>query len=132
MSLTTNYIFSTYHQGLHSLFPFKSVSPFVFSMSPCRSSFNHSFDLYLHVMPASVLSYRRCFCLEDLRRRRKPPTVAPSCARSFFVTSSIREKHEGFRMTKVRKTPSLSSLSRNDYNIPGAGRSTVQQVRAAW
>jgi hypothetical protein len=31
-------------------------------------------DLYLHVTPSFVLSYQRCFCLEDLRRRRRPPT----------------------------------------------------------
>jgi hypothetical protein len=32
----------------------------------------------------------------------------------FFVTSSIREKHKGFGMPKVRKTPSLSLLSKNN------------------
>jgi hypothetical protein len=32
----------------------------------------------------------------------------------FSVTSSICEKHEGFGMPKVRKTPSLSLLPRND------------------
>jgi hypothetical protein len=32
----------------------------------------------------------------------------------FFVTSSVREKHKGFRMSKVRKTPSLSLLSKNN------------------
>jgi hypothetical protein len=55
MSLITNYIYSTDHHGLHILFPFKSVSSFVFSMSPCRSSFNRSFDLYLHVVPKVFL-----------------------------------------------------------------------------
>jgi hypothetical protein len=36
-------------------------------------------------------------------------------ARSFFVTSLIREKSLlSFRKPKVQKTPSLSSLSRND------------------
>jgi hypothetical protein len=55
MSLITNYIYSVDHQGLHSLFPFKSVSSFVFSMSPCQSSFNRSFGLCLHVTPAYVL-----------------------------------------------------------------------------
>jgi hypothetical protein len=35
-------------------------------------------------------------------------------------------------MPKVRKKPFLSSLPRNNYNIPGVGRSTVQRVRAAW
>jgi hypothetical protein len=33
------------------------------------------FGLYLHVAPAFVLSCQRCFCLEDLRRRRRPPTA---------------------------------------------------------
>jgi hypothetical protein len=32
------------------------------------------FGLYLHVTPAFVLSCQRCFYLEDLRRRRRPPT----------------------------------------------------------
>jgi hypothetical protein len=35
-------------------------------------------------------------------------------------------------MLKVRKTPSLSSLPRNDYNILGVGRSTVQRVQVTW
>jgi hypothetical protein len=34
-------------------------------------------------------------------------------------------------MPKVRKTPSLRSLPRNDYNIPGVERSTIQRVQAA-
>jgi hypothetical protein len=77
-SLIINYVYNTDHQGLFSLFPFKSVSSFVFSMSPCQSSFNRSFVLYLHATPAYVLSCRRCFCLENLQRRRRPPKVAPS------------------------------------------------------
>jgi hypothetical protein len=74
MSLITNYNYNTNYQGLYSLFLFKSVSSFVFSMLPCRSSFNRSFGLHLHITPAYVLFCRRCFCLEDLRRRRRPPT----------------------------------------------------------
>jgi hypothetical protein len=35
-------------------------------------------------------------------------------------------------MLKVQKTPSLISLPRNDYNIPGAEWSTVQRVQADW
>jgi hypothetical protein len=35
MSLTINYIYSTDHQGLHSLFSFKLVSSFVFSTPSC-------------------------------------------------------------------------------------------------
>jgi hypothetical protein len=138
MSLINNYDHNTDYQGLYNLFLFKSVSSFAFNMIPSQSTFNRSFDfvriifgLYLHVAPAFVLSCQRCFCLEDLRRRRRPPTVALCGARSFFVTSSIHEKHEGFRMPKVQKTPSLSSLRRNDYNIPNAGRSTAHPVRAA-
>ena len=64
-------------------------------------------------------------------------------ARSFFVTSLIREKSLlGFRKLKVRKTPSLSSLSRNDsvfqrVAVPPCRftiwslRLTAQRVRAA-
>jgi hypothetical protein len=74
VSLITNYNYNTDYQGLYNLFLFNSISSFVFSMSPCRSSFNRSFGLYLHVTPAYVLSCRRCFCLEDLPRRRRPPT----------------------------------------------------------
>jgi hypothetical protein len=32
----------------------------------------------------------------------------------FFITSSIHEKHEGFRMPKIRKTSFLNLLSKND------------------
>jgi hypothetical protein len=60
VSLTTNYNYNIDYQGLYSLFLFKSVSSFVFSMSPCRSSFNRSFDLYLHVTPAYVLGEYPC------------------------------------------------------------------------
>jgi hypothetical protein len=135
-----NYIHvpDTNYKGLYNIFLFKSVSSFIFIMTPSRSSFNHSFgfvciifSLYRHVTPAFVLSCRRCFCLEDLWWTRRPPTVALRGARSFFVTSSISEKHEGFGMPKVRKTPSLSSLLRNDYNILDARRSTAQPVQAA-
>jgi hypothetical protein len=38
----------------------------------CRSSLEGSFDVI------SVLTFRRCFFLQDLRRRSRPPTVAPS------------------------------------------------------
>jgi hypothetical protein len=88
MSLINSYDRNTDYQGLHSLFLFKSVMTFAFNMTPSRSSFNRSFDvvriifgLYLHVTPAFVLSCRRCFCLEDLRRRRRPPTGVPSLRR---------------------------------------------------
>jgi hypothetical protein len=33
------------------------------------------FGLHLHVAPSYVLSCRRCSCLEDLWRKRRPPTI---------------------------------------------------------
>jgi hypothetical protein len=120
ISLITNYNHDTNYQGLNSLFLFKSVLSFVSDVSSCRSFLDYSFGIYLRVVTACIWPCRRCFCLENLRRRRRPPTVALHGARSFFVTSSIREKLEVFGMPKVRKTPSLSSLPRNDYNIPSA------------
>jgi hypothetical protein len=85
MSLTTNYTYSTDHQVLHSLFPFKSVSSFVFSTSPCRSSFNRSFGLYLHVTPAYVLSYRRCFLLRGPSAGKKAPNSSPFAVLDHFL-----------------------------------------------
>jgi hypothetical protein len=78
--LITNHDYNTNYQGLCSLFLFKSVPPFVSSVSSCRSSFSCSFSIHLHVTPACLLSCRRCFCLEDLRRRRRPPKGYPSLA----------------------------------------------------
>jgi hypothetical protein len=75
MPLTTNHNHDTNYQGLCRLFLFKSVPPFVSSVSSCRSSFDCSFGIQLHVTPVCMSSCRRCFCLEDLRRRRRPPTV---------------------------------------------------------
>jgi hypothetical protein len=74
MPLITNHDYDTNYQGLCSLFLFKSVPPFVSSMSSCRSFFSYSFGIHLHVAPARMLSFQRCFCLKDLRRRRRPPT----------------------------------------------------------
>jgi hypothetical protein len=132
ISLITNYNHDINYQGLSGLFLFNLVLPFVSVASSCRSSLDYSFGIYLHVVHVCIWPCRRCFCLEDLRRKRRPPTVALRGARSFFITSSIREKLEGFGMPKVRKTPSMSSLPRNDYNIPSAEWSTVQRVRATW
>jgi hypothetical protein len=73
--LITNHDYDTNYQGLCSLFLFKSVPPFVSSVSSCRSPFICSFGIHLHVTPARMSSCRRCFCLEDLWWRRKPPTT---------------------------------------------------------
>jgi hypothetical protein len=45
-------------------------------MSLCRSSLDHSFGMYLRAMFAYMPTFRRCFCLEDLWRRSRPPTWA--------------------------------------------------------
>ena len=74
MSLITNYNHDTNYQGLSGLFLFKSVLPFVSVMSSCRSSLDYSFGIYLRVVPACIWPCRRCFFLEDLRRRRRPST----------------------------------------------------------
>jgi hypothetical protein len=57
-------------------FSLESVTTFGFVIILSRSFFSHSFGflLYHHVTYISVLSCRRCFCLEDLRRGRRPPT----------------------------------------------------------
>jgi hypothetical protein len=95
MSLINNYDHNTDYQELYSLFLFKSILSFVFNMIPSRSSFNRSFgfariifDLYLHVATAFVLSCRRCFCLEDLRQSRRPPTHIKFS--SFVFNSSFK------------------------------------------
>jgi hypothetical protein len=74
MPLITNYNHNTNYQGLCGLFLFKSVPSFVLGMPSCRISLNCSFGIYLQVVSVCISSCRRCFCLEDLRRRRRPPT----------------------------------------------------------
>jgi hypothetical protein len=76
--LITNYNRNTNHQVLCSLFLFKSVPSIVSSMPPCRSSFKRSFGFRLHVIPSCISSCQRCFFLENLRRRRRPPTHTQS------------------------------------------------------
>jgi hypothetical protein len=56
VSLITNYNHNANYQGLCGLFLFKSVSSFVLNMPSCRSSFNCSFNIYLHVVSACILS----------------------------------------------------------------------------
>jgi hypothetical protein len=75
MSLITNYDHNTDYQGLYIIFLFKSVSSFVFSMTLSRSSFDCSFGLYLHVVPAFILSCRRCFFPRGPSAEKKTPTI---------------------------------------------------------
>jgi hypothetical protein len=76
MSLMTNYKHDTNYRGLDGLFLFKSVSPFISRCVVMPKLQDYSFGIYLHVVSACILSCQRCFCLEDLRRRRRPPTCA--------------------------------------------------------
>jgi hypothetical protein len=59
-------------------FSLSRCSPSSQGMSLYRSSLDSSFGVYLCAMFASVLIFRRCFFLKDLRRRSRSPTVAPS------------------------------------------------------
>jgi hypothetical protein len=114
MPLITNHNHDTNYQGLCGLFLFKSVPPFISSASSCRSSFNCSFGIHLHVTPACMSSCRMCFCLEDLWWRRRPSTVAPS--RCYIVFRNELNPQKTWRLQNAEgpKTPSLSSLPRND------------------
>jgi hypothetical protein len=119
--------------------------------SSCRSSLDCNFGLYLRVVSACISPCRRCFGLEDLRQRRRPPTVALRGARSFFVTSSIREKSQRLRNAEGSKNtfPELVAEKRLKYSkrrvvhrstdtsdlavhLPSAEWSTVQRVQAIW
>jgi hypothetical protein len=92
----------------HSIF--KSVRSLIFGHAVIPKL--HEWYPRHYVQAASA---EAVFFPQDLRRRSMVPTVALRGARSFFVTSLIRKKSLlGFRKPKVRKTPSLSSLPRND------------------
>jgi hypothetical protein len=127
-------------------------------MSLCRSSLDRSFGMYLRAMFAYMPIFRRCFCLEDLRRRSRPPIVALRGARSFFVMSLIREKSPRLRNAEGLKNtfPKLvaekglkyfecevahHAAGTNDLVIHFQSaelstvqrvRATVQRVRATW
>jgi hypothetical protein len=78
MSLITNYKHDTNYQGRTVFSSLSRYRPSSQGASLCRSFLCCSFGIYLCVMSACISFCRRCFCLEDLRRRRRPPTVAPS------------------------------------------------------
>jgi hypothetical protein len=117
-------------------------------MSLCRSSLDSSFGVYLRAVFAYMLIFRRCFCLEDLQRRSRPPTVAFRGARSFFVTSLIHEKSPRLRNAEGPKNtfPDIGAEKRLKYferevahhatgtnnlviHFPSVEWSTVQRVR---
>jgi hypothetical protein len=105
ISLITSYNHDTNYQGLSGLFLFKSVLPFVSVVSSCRSSLDYSFGIYLHVTPVCIWPCRRCFCLEDLRWRRRPPTTVSCC---MLLVLSI-EKAEHFPRLRVESSSKTSS-----------------------
>jgi hypothetical protein len=73
MSLITSHDYDSNYQGLCSLFLFKSVPPFVSSVSSCRSSFGNSFGIHLHVAPACILSFPKVFLLRGPSAEKKAP-----------------------------------------------------------
>jgi hypothetical protein len=119
----------------HSIF--KSVRPFVFGYAVVPKLRERCLRHHVQAALAKAVSFRRTFGDEAWSQQQPLRGV-----RSFFVTSLICEKSLlGFRKPKVRKTPSLSSLSRNDIvserrAVPPCRftiwflRPTVQRVRA--
>jgi hypothetical protein len=59
MSPITNYDHNTDYQGLNSIFLFKSVSSFVFIMTPSRSSLSASSSAYI------FMSHLPSYCLAE-------------------------------------------------------------------
>jgi hypothetical protein len=82
VSLITNHNHNTNYQGLCGLFLFKSVSSFVLSMPLCRSSFNCSLVIYLHVVSACISSCQRCFLLRGPSAEKKAPNNNYVCLSS--------------------------------------------------
>jgi hypothetical protein len=116
MTLTYTHNHNINHHGLTSLFLFGLASCLTF-VATLRRSCHPS----VVASTFDVLAYRQCLHLEDLWRRRRPPTLlinnifvlrtfggeedpnsSPFAVLGrFFITSSIHEKHEGFWMPKV-------------------------------
>jgi hypothetical protein len=72
VSLITNHNHNTNYQGLCGLFLFKSVPSFVLCMPSCRSSFNCSFGIYLHVVFAYIV-LPKVFLLRGSSAEKKAP-----------------------------------------------------------
>jgi hypothetical protein len=104
MSFIRDYNGDSNIYGLKGHSTFMSVCKFrSFMKRNLRSSHTNSFSqkLLLPTRPSAT--------------KHSPNSSPFRGARSFFVTSLIREKSLlSFRKPKVQKTPSLSSLSRND------------------
>jgi hypothetical protein len=146
ISSITNYKRDTNYHGLIGLFLFKSQG-----VSLCRISPDCNFGVYLRVVSACMSSCQRCFCLEDLRRRRSPLTVAPSrclivfrneldprkiskaseCRRSKNTLSElIAEKRLKYsRCRVVHRSANTGDLA---VHLPSAEWSTVQRTQAIW
>jgi hypothetical protein len=104
MPLIRNYNGDSNIYGLKGHYTFMSVCKFrSFTKRNLRSSHTNSFSQKL-LLPTRPSATKHSLNSSPFRG-----------ARSFFVTSLIREKSLlSFRKPKVQKTPSLSSLSRND------------------
>jgi hypothetical protein len=71
VSLVTNYNHNACYQGLCGLFLFKSVPSFVLWTPLCRSPFNYSFSVFLHVVLSKV------FLLRGPLAEKKAPNSSP-------------------------------------------------------
>jgi hypothetical protein len=76
-------------------------SPSSQGMSLCRSSLNGSFGVYLRAMFASVLIFRRCFFLKDLRRRSIPPTLGKDLFAECQTLGERRRSAKGHQQSSI-------------------------------
>jgi hypothetical protein len=104
--------YTNYH-GSICLFIFKSVQPFVLGMSLCRSSLEGSFGVI------SVLIFRRCFFLQDLRLRSKPPTKLIQIM-IFLIRWADR--------LVIKKSQTNYKLEQKEYHFPLKKRNGLQEL----
>jgi hypothetical protein len=115
VSLITNHNQNTNYQGLNGLLLLKSVLPFVSRVLSCRSSPKYSFGLYLRVMSVRISHYRRCFCLEDLRRRRPPTPVKGKRLKVMLAFGNQGKAYQDSKTLFVEKLTMCGSLKIHFY-----------------
>ena len=108
----TNYNYALYKSLQHYLRPLWIKRSFYLYVGLQRRS-----SIKRNLRPFYTSSFRRkpLFPLRPSATKHRPNSSPFRGARSFFVTSLIREESLlSFGEPKVQKTPSLSSLPRND------------------
>jgi hypothetical protein len=90
-------------------------------MPLCRSSLDSSFGVYLRAVFAYMLLFRRCFCLEDLRWRSRPPTemifLTMSTWPSLFMLIELSSLMIRFYREYKSLTSSLSFILKGLYSF---------------